>query len=231
MNDCIYRIKVSIIIIGIKGCIKGSVVFWKAFYWILFCVVSHSSHRNYKLAATESLRKEMKRRKLLTWFSLLSSLSWSLMRLYLADSSLRRARSFFSSGLQNVLMECIEEPNFWFVNSNSFLRFPSSRCKSLFWCCNSPKYGWWEVGDCRADLVLYGSSSKYRLLSSERSRLSLIGRNSRSWSTVGPLSRDWYLTDIGFDGLVALRDLWWPVPTASGLPRSSSIGLANSSSR
>lgn len=76
----------------------------------------------------------------LTWFSVLNSFSWSLIKLYFALSSLRRARSFFSSGDQKVLILCMELPSFWFVNSSSRFSWPSSLCRSVFWCCKSPKY-------------------------------------------------------------------------------------------
>lgn len=75
----------------------------------------------------------------LTWFSLLSNFNWSLIRLYLALSSFRNARSFFNSGDQNVLILCIELPNFWLVNSSSRFKLPNSRDKSVCWCCKSPK--------------------------------------------------------------------------------------------
>jgi hypothetical protein len=74
------------------------------------------------------------------WFSELRSLSWSLIRLYLADSSLRKARSFLSSGLQKVLILCILEPNFWLVSSSSFRRLPKSLWSSELLDCSSPMY-------------------------------------------------------------------------------------------
>ncbi len=54
------------------------------------------------------------------------------MSAYLALSSLRSARSFFSSGLQKVLMLCMEEPSFWLVSSSSFFRLARSRWRSVF---------------------------------------------------------------------------------------------------
>lgn len=73
------------------------------------------------------------------WFSLFSNFNWSLIKLYLALSSFLNALSFLSSGDQKVLMLCMELPSFWFVNSSSFFKLPSSRCKSLFTYCKSPK--------------------------------------------------------------------------------------------
>lgn len=87
----------------------------------------------------KTVSKSVIREKRLTWFSWLSILSWSLIRLNLALSSFLNCLSFLSSGLQNVLMLCILEPSFWLVSSSSFLRLPNSRCKSVFCDCSSPR--------------------------------------------------------------------------------------------
>lgn len=103
-------------------------------------------------------------------------------------------------------MLCIELPNFWFVNSNSRLRLPNSRCKSVCWCCKSLIYPrsvaaiFNGFGLCRADRP-YSSSSRYRPRSSDRSRErslgSRIGINSRSCtSTKPPRSNDWYRVPV-----------------------------------
>ncbi|CAH2058505.1 unnamed protein product, partial [Iphiclides podalirius] len=73
-------------------------------------------------------------------------------------------------------MLCMLEPSFWLVSSSSFLRLPSSRCRSEFCDCSSPRKSggsrrgrgrarWWAPAEAerpRSSGAGEGSSSRAR---------------------------------------------------------------------